>query len=153
MRGRKEAKNEEEKKKGQRTQKTGAEVTHRCFIIAFFLFSQRINASKNLHKLTKSTGVGRTLRNPSDVPGTLLNMALLNLGTDNDSLRLAAYNMLDALCKNFHFVVQLQLLGTEGLGQKKERKEERGEGRRKRREEIEGGERRRYRRAKEPSDE
>lgn len=55
-------------------------------------------------------------------------MSLLNLGTgkffkifiilfikiENESLRLAAYNMLAALCNKFNFIVKLQLLGTDG---------------------------------------
>lgn len=79
---------------------------------------QALNASRNLNKITKQTNLPRdskTLSNPSDVPGTLLNMALLNLGSERKSLRLAAYNLLDAICHNFNFSVQLQLLGTEGL--------------------------------------
>lgn len=75
---------------------------------------QGLNASKNLHKFTIDIG-GRQLSNPSDVPGTLLNMALLNLGSDNELLRLAAYNMLDSICTNFNFSIQLHLFGTEGL--------------------------------------
>jgi len=75
---------------------------------------ERLNASRQLHKLSVG-GMSRAVSNPSDVPGTLLNMALLNLGTESELLRLAAYNMLDALCSNFNFVAKLNLLGMNGL--------------------------------------
>ncbi|CAG0923769.1 unnamed protein product, partial [Notodromas monacha] len=38
---------------------------------------------------------------PKDVPGTLLNMALLNLGSSDPSLRTAAYNLLCAVTATF----------------------------------------------------
>ncbi|KRX68358.1 Neurofibromin, partial [Trichinella sp. T9] len=50
-----------------------------------------------------------------DVPGTLLNMALLNLGSTDASLRTAAYNLLCALAATFNFHIEGQLLETEGL--------------------------------------
>ncbi|KRZ17579.1 Neurofibromin, partial [Trichinella zimbabwensis] len=50
-----------------------------------------------------------------DVPGTLLNMALLNLGSTYASLRTAAYNLLCALAATFNFRIEGQLLETEGL--------------------------------------
>ncbi|KAI9331843.1 hypothetical protein BDR26DRAFT_824234, partial [Obelidium mucronatum] len=56
----------------------------------------------------------RTLR-PDDVPGTLLNMALLNMGSHDPNLRLASYNLLDALSSSFDFQIQHQLLSTKGL--------------------------------------
>lgn len=55
----------------------------------------------------------RTIR-PSDVPGRLLNMALLNLGSDDPNLRLASYNLLYALSREFNFDVGKQLLGAKG---------------------------------------
>ena len=76
---------------------------------------QAINAVKSLHTLTAPPTQIRALSNPSDVPGTLLNMALLNLGSENDLLRVAAYNLLDAICTNFNYgESKSQLLGTEG---------------------------------------
>lgn len=74
-----------------------------------------MNASKNLQKLTSNQVSARVVNNASDIPGTLLNMALLNLGNDDDQLRLAAYDMLDALCQYFDFKA-VSLLGIEGLG-------------------------------------
>jgi neurofibromin 1 len=55
----------------------------------------------------------KTIR-PNDVPGKLLNMALLNIGNDDPSLRLAAYNLLYALSNSFEFDVGNQLLDARG---------------------------------------
>nr|XP_037875143.1 neurofibromin isoform X8 [Bombyx mori] len=52
---------------------------------------------------------------PKDVPGTLLNMALLNLGSSDPNLRTAAYNQLCALTATFHLKIEGQLLETSGL--------------------------------------
>ncbi|XP_050358345.1 neurofibromin isoform X1 [Nymphalis io] len=52
---------------------------------------------------------------PKDVPGTLLNMALLNLGSSDPTLRTAAYNQLCALTATFHLKIEGQLLDTSGL--------------------------------------
>lgn len=41
-------------------------------------------------------------------------MALLNIGTDDPNLRLAAYNLLYALSMTFHFDVGKQLLDAKG---------------------------------------
>ncbi|XP_013381612.1 neurofibromin-like [Lingula anatina] len=52
---------------------------------------------------------------PKDVPGTLLNIALLNLGSSDPSLRSAAYNLLCALTQTFDLKIEGQLLETTGL--------------------------------------
>jgi len=52
---------------------------------------------------------------PKDVPGTLLNMALLNLGSSDPILRTSAYNLLCALTKTFDLKIDGQLLETSGL--------------------------------------
>lgn len=52
---------------------------------------------------------------PKDVPGTLLNMALLNLGSADPNLRTAAYNLLCALTGTFDLKIDGQLLETAGL--------------------------------------
>lgn len=52
---------------------------------------------------------------PKDVPGTLLNMALLNLGSSDPNLRTAAYNQLCALTATFDLKIVGQLLETSGL--------------------------------------
>ncbi|KAJ5080661.1 inhibitory regulator protein ira1-related [Anaeramoeba ignava] len=52
---------------------------------------------------------------PSNVPGTLLNIALLNLGHENETLRKSAYNLMTVLCQNFNFSTKSRLLETEGI--------------------------------------
>ncbi|KAK6622690.1 hypothetical protein RUM43_008532 [Polyplax serrata] len=52
---------------------------------------------------------------PKDVPGTLLNMALLNLGSSDPNLRTAAYNQLCALTATFDLKIEGKLLETSGL--------------------------------------
>ncbi|XP_071038330.1 neurofibromin isoform X2 [Parasteatoda tepidariorum] len=52
---------------------------------------------------------------PKDVPGTLLNMALLNLGSSDPNLRTTAYNLLCALTGTFDLKIDGQLLETSGL--------------------------------------
>ncbi|XP_078599565.1 neurofibromin-like isoform X3 [Branchiostoma floridae x Branchiostoma japonicum] len=52
---------------------------------------------------------------PKDVPGTLLNMALLNLGSSDPGLRSAAYNLLCALTQAFNLKIEGQLLESSGL--------------------------------------
>ncbi|XP_055375510.1 neurofibromin [Condylostylus longicornis] len=52
---------------------------------------------------------------PKDVPGTLLNMALVNLGSSYPDLRSAAYNLLCALTATFDLKIEGQLLETKGL--------------------------------------
>ena len=50
---------------------------------------------------------------PSDVPGTLLNMAILNIGSADASLRLYSYNLLVVICEYFKFDIK-PLLSCEG---------------------------------------
>lgn len=52
---------------------------------------------------------------PKDVPGTLLNMALLNLGSSDPNLRTAAYNLLCALTSTFDLKIEGHLLETNGV--------------------------------------
>ena len=52
---------------------------------------------------------------PRDVPGTLLNVALLNLGSSDPSLRSVAYNLLCALTQTFDLRIEGQLLETAGM--------------------------------------
>eukprot|EP00794_Sanderia_malayensis_P014143 gene14143-15620_t len=52
---------------------------------------------------------------PKDVPGTLLNMGLLNLGSKDPGLRLAAYNLLCALTATFNLHIEERLLEAKGL--------------------------------------
>ncbi|CAG8574310.1 8733_t:CDS:10, partial [Diversispora eburnea] len=59
---------------------------------------------------TKPTQITERVIRPNDVPGTLLNMALLNIMSEDPNLRLAAYNLLVALSLIFNFDVGNQLL-------------------------------------------
>ncbi|XP_015765754.1 PREDICTED: neurofibromin-like [Acropora digitifera] len=61
-----------------------------------------------------STAASKKIK-PKDVPGTLLNMALLNLGTSDPSLRLAAYNLLCSVTKSFNLKIEERLLEGTGL--------------------------------------
>ena len=54
---------------------------------------------------------------PKDVPGTLLNVALLNLGSSDPSLRSAAYNLLCSLTQTFELRIESQLLETAGASE------------------------------------
>lgn len=65
--------------------------------------------------LKDSVTVHQKIR-PKDVPGTLLNMALLNLGSLDPNLRTAAYNLLCALTATFDLKIEGQLLETSGKG-------------------------------------
>lgn len=51
---------------------------------------------------------------PQDVPGTLLNLALANLSSNDTTLRLAAYNLLGALCRAFRFGATSRLVCSKG---------------------------------------
>ncbi|SOV02504.1 related to neurofibromin [Ustilago sp. UG-2017a] len=65
----------------------------------------------------RANAVDRVLR-PNDVPGTLLNMAMLNITSNDSSLRLSAYNLLCALSTSFNFgasSAQKRLLSSRGL--------------------------------------
>ncbi|KAL7276775.1 Ras GTPase activating protein ira2 [Rhizina undulata] len=56
----------------------------------------------------------RTIR-PEDVPGTLLNISLMNIASVDQHLRLAAYNLLCALCQAFRFNLDRQFVSGRGL--------------------------------------
>ncbi|KAH8601379.1 hypothetical protein B0O99DRAFT_681402 [Bisporella sp. PMI_857] len=47
---------------------------------------------------------------PQDVPGTLLNIALTNMGSSDQILRLASYNLLCALCRAFKFAANSKFI-------------------------------------------
>ncbi|ORX72553.1 hypothetical protein BCR32DRAFT_285738 [Anaeromyces robustus] len=73
-----------------------------------------IRVSRSRFQYSKGGLSERVLR-PGDVPGTLLNMALLNAGSSDATLRLSAYNLLYALSIAFSFDVHNKLLNTKGL--------------------------------------
>ncbi|KAI8994897.1 hypothetical protein BDB01DRAFT_714840 [Pilobolus umbonatus] len=52
---------------------------------------------------------------PTDVPGRILNIALLNITSDDPALRLKAYNLLFSLCLSFRFGVGNQLINARDL--------------------------------------
>ncbi|KAI8390971.1 uncharacterized protein BYT42DRAFT_508674 [Radiomyces spectabilis] len=74
-----------------------------------------IRHSKRRYDMAKPTSISERTIRPNDVPGRLLNMALLNIGSDDPNLRLAAYNLLYALSMTFNFDVGKQLLDARDL--------------------------------------
>lgn len=76
---------------------------------------QAIRASRSRFQYSRPSGITERILRPGDVPGTLLNMALLNSGSEDATLRLSAYNLLYSLSLAFSFDVDNQLLGTKGL--------------------------------------
>ncbi|KAI8066538.1 hypothetical protein BC940DRAFT_368136 [Gongronella butleri] len=74
-----------------------------------------IRHSKRRHEMTRPTNISERNIRPNDVPGRLLNMALLNIGSDDPNLRLAAYNLLYSLSMTFDFDVGKQLLDARDL--------------------------------------
>lgn len=74
-------------------------------------------AKARVSKFRANNAVDRVLR-PNDVPGTLLNMAMLNITSDDSALRLSAYNLLCALSTSFNFgasSAKKRLLSSRGL--------------------------------------
>lgn len=51
---------------------------------------------------------------PQDVPGTLLNIALTNMASADQVLRLASYNLLCALCRAFRFAADSKFMSAKG---------------------------------------
>ncbi|KAI9677299.1 MAG: Ras GTPase activating protein ira2 [Trizodia sp. TS-e1964] len=77
---------------------------------------QAIKAAKA--KQGKESKVGRSferLIRPEDVPGTLLNICLVNLASVDHGLRLASYNLLCALCKAFQLKIDRQFVSATEL--------------------------------------
>ncbi|ORY28775.1 hypothetical protein BCR39DRAFT_533800 [Naematelia encephala] len=60
-------------------------------------------------KIRDTPSSERTLR-PSDVPGTLLNVALLNLCSSEESLRAGAYDLVQELCQFFKYDLASRML-------------------------------------------
>ena len=52
---------------------------------------------------------------PSDVRGALLNMSLLNLGSNSIAVREAAYNLLATISQNFGFVIRTKVVEANGM--------------------------------------
>ncbi|KAI8335906.1 hypothetical protein BC941DRAFT_429713 [Chlamydoabsidia padenii] len=88
---------------------TAFSSTKRDALVELFL------QNKKRYEATRLGGVhDRTIR-PNDVPGRLLNMALLNIGSDDPNLRLAAYNLLYSLNSFFRFDTGNRLLQAKDL--------------------------------------
>ncbi|KAI8078788.1 uncharacterized protein BX664DRAFT_367193 [Halteromyces radiatus] len=73
-----------------------------------------LNSKRRYEAIRPSTLATRIIR-PNDVPGRLLNMALLNLGSNDSQLRLTAYNLLYTLCRTFNFNVGTNLMDAKEL--------------------------------------
>uniref|UniRef100_V5ET08 Ras GTPase activating protein RasGAP n=2 Tax=Kalmanozyma brasiliensis (strain GHG001) TaxID=1365824 RepID=V5ET08_KALBG len=74
-------------------------------------------AKARASKFRADNPVDRVLR-PNDVPGTLLNMAMHNITSNDSALRLSAYNLLCALSTSFNFgasSAKKRLLSSRGL--------------------------------------
>ncbi|KAI7872193.1 hypothetical protein BDF14DRAFT_1757760 [Spinellus fusiger] len=71
--------------------------------------------NKQVYESSKPSDENKRAISPSDVPGRLLNMALLNLGSDYYGLRSSAYNLLYALSVTFQFNIGNQLLNAKDL--------------------------------------
>ncbi|KAI9283473.1 hypothetical protein BC943DRAFT_100701 [Umbelopsis sp. AD052] len=71
-----------------------------------------LNHNKKRFKQTTPNTVTERIIRPEDVPGRLLNMALLNIGSDDPDLRLAAYNLLYSLSLSFRFDISNRLLNS-----------------------------------------
>ncbi|KAI9026450.1 hypothetical protein CLU79DRAFT_741805 [Phycomyces nitens] len=71
--------------------------------------------SKQRYEASLPTALSERVVRPNDVPGRLLNMALLNIGSVDPNLRLSAYNLLYSLSRAFNFDVGRQLLDAKDL--------------------------------------
>lgn len=75
-----------------------------------------IRAFKARYQLSvPSTIAVERVLGPNDVPGTMLNMAMLNIGSEDPKLRLAAYELLHSLIVIFNLDVGPHILPTKGL--------------------------------------
>ncbi|KAI8050945.1 hypothetical protein BDF22DRAFT_745143 [Syncephalis plumigaleata] len=76
---------------------------------------QSIRSARQRQELIKPTNISERVIRPNDVPGTLLNMALLNLGSGDANLRSASYNLLYSLSVTFNFSTESELLSVKGM--------------------------------------
>lgn len=79
-------------------------------IVMYFTSPKKVDVLQTIRgakakysKDSRSHKAYERLIRPQDVPGTLLNLALTNLSSVDDVLRLASYNLLGSLCKAFRF--------------------------------------------------
>lgn len=74
----------------------------------------KVSKAKNFNDNKTSKFNERTIR-PEDVPGTMLNISLMNMASSDPPLRLAAYNLLCALCQAFKFNLDRQFVNAKGM--------------------------------------
>ncbi|KAI9792371.1 MAG: Ras GTPase activating protein ira2 [Piccolia ochrophora] len=114
----------DETKPSGRTEDTGAFGlrTDNSRIVMYFtsprksdiLQSIRLSKSKHVKEVRPTKSFERLMK-PEDVPGSLLNISLMNLASSDRALRLASYNLLCGLSKAFHFAVDRQFVGAHDL--------------------------------------
>ncbi|KAK6355415.1 Ras GTPase activating protein ira2 [Orbilia brochopaga] len=91
-------------------------------VAMFFSSPKRVDVLQSIKsakaksmKDSKPSPLSERVIRPEDVPGTLLNIALMNMGSSDQSLRISAYNLLCALCQTFRFNVDRQFVSAKGL--------------------------------------
>ena len=72
-------------------------------------------AKAKYRKEFRSTKFIDRLVKPDDVPGSLLNISLMNLASGDRALRLASYNAISGLSKAFHFDTDERLITAKGF--------------------------------------
>lgn len=90
-------------------------------IVMFFTSSKKLDILQTFRGFKAKYGKdSRTQKSferlirPQDVPGTLLNLALTNLASSDEVLRLSSYNLLGAMCRAFKFTATERLLCSKG---------------------------------------
>lgn len=90
-------------------------------IVMYFTSAKKMDVLQTIRGAKAKYGKdSRTLKaferliRPQDVPGTLLNLALTNLSSTDQVLRLSSYNLLGALCRAFKFSAATRLMCTRG---------------------------------------
>jgi neurofibromin 1 len=76
---------------------------------------QAIHASQARLKSSTPQEVAERIIRPNDVPGTVLNIALLNLSSGDSGLRTVAYNLLYQLSMMFNFAIGHELVHVKGF--------------------------------------
>lgn len=72
------------------------------------------NAKAKYGKDARTVKPFERLIRPQDIPGTLLNLALMNLSSPDEALRIASYNLLGALCQAFKFKAASKFMCSNG---------------------------------------
>eukprot|EP01088_Endostelium_zonatum_P001228 TRINITY_DN1152_c0_g1_i1.p1 TRINITY_DN1152_c0_g1~~TRINITY_DN1152_c0_g1_i1.p1 ORF type:complete len:2790 (-),score=689.70 TRINITY_DN1152_c0_g1_i1:4-8373(-) len=76
---------------------------------------KELKSATQRYNLTKKNDNISGQKRSTSVPGTLLNMALLNLGNTNNVLREESYRLLSSLCSHFRLAVHGELRDISGL--------------------------------------